>query len=186
MSLHLTTDMEASLGPECRQAHKDAQAVLRRNASQKALPPVEVVWNKRLRTSAGRINLVKKGAANHRIELNPRYYKAFGKERILATLRHELAHLLAWELYRDKGHSRRFKQLCRTLDGSMNPGMAGKKHAACASRQYLTKPPKYHWQCPGCGVAFYSQRQLARRSLQRKCCRHCRTPLKGFKVTVLR
>jgi SprT-like protein len=47
----------------------------------------EAVFNPRLRTTGGRYLL-----RSHNIELNPKYYEAFGEEELIAIIKHELCH----------------------------------------------------------------------------------------------
>jgi len=75
-----------------------------------ACEPLSVVWNRRLRTSAGRA-LPRKG----RIELNPDLL-AKAPERIEAILAHEAAHLAAYRLHgpRIRPHGREWAELLRS------------------------------------------------------------------------
>jgi SprT-like protein len=47
----------------------------------------QAVFNSRLRTTGGRYLL-----RSHNIELNPKYYEAFGEEELIAIIKHELCH----------------------------------------------------------------------------------------------
>ncbi|MFT7516961.1 MAG: putative SprT family Zn-dependent metalloprotease [Myxococcota bacterium] len=87
------------------------------------LPQLKIVWNTRLRTSAGRALL-----REQVVELNPRLLSK-NEQDIRAVLVHELAHLLAVARYGQvKAHGREWQQLmieagadpkvCHSMDAS--------------------------------------------------------------------
>lgn len=78
------------------------------------LATVRLVWNPRMRTAAGRINLRSRVIyLNPRILLNTENSDADA----INTLTHECAHMLAWDRYADKGHGRAWKMTHRMLGG---------------------------------------------------------------------
>lgn len=72
----------------------------------------QAIFNTRLRTTGGRYLL-----ASHRIEMNPKYLEAYGKNYFLAIMRHELCH---YHLHIEgKGYQHRdadFRKLLKKVD----------------------------------------------------------------------
>ncbi len=101
-----------------------------------------VVWNTRLRTTAGRAFY-----RRTRIELNPRLL-SISWEEVDRTLRHELAHLVVRERFPRKrlpAHGTEWKKACRDL------GINGEKrcHNLPFERTRMTR--KFFYRCPACG-----------------------------------
>ena len=72
------------------------------------LPSLTIIWNQRLRTSAGRARLLEQV-----VELNPNLLKT-NPENVLEVLTHELAHLVVFNRYgRTLPHGKEWKDLMR-------------------------------------------------------------------------
>jgi predicted SprT family Zn-dependent metalloprotease len=145
-----------------------------------------VGFNNRLRTSAGRAVQDKQNRYHWHIELNPKYYRVFGLERMIGTYRHELAHVAAWVSYREPGHTRNFKRLCELFGGTMNPGQAGHGASPNATTEYLTTSPKWRYICPSCGLTFSRQRRLSPNMIRQACCAKCHTSARKMQLEQLR
>ena len=146
---------------------------------------VELFFNNRLRTAAGRIYKVAESVVD--IELNPKYYDRFGLDRTLQTFRHELSHAITFAACGKMGHDRDFKKICRDLGGSMNKKQARDAAAPeCASSEYLQNPYKWLYKCPGCGQTFKRKRQLSKKILAKGGCVDCRTRARDFERIQLR
>ena len=135
---------------------------------------VDVQWNPRLRTSAGRA-LWGKGAA--RIELNPRLKSLPEGQRdaeIRRTFLHELAHLVAYARAgrrRIQPHGVEWRQACADV------GIPGE--SACHTLRLAPsrrQQPKFGYQCPQC---FDVLRRVRRIKGPAACMACCRTFAKG-------
>ena len=123
---------------------------------------VQVCWNGRMRSAAGRA-WVGRGV----IELNPRLL-GVGEAEVERTLRHEAAHLLAYGRAggrRISGHGREGRQACVEL------GIPGERvtHSMPFPRRQVA--PRYHYVCPQCGVAVARVRRFRRPTACLTCCR---------------
>lgn len=120
--------------------------------ASRPLRGVDVIWNPRLRTTAGRFVYPRGRGGGARIELNPRYVAAGGRAALLDVLKHELAHYHLWSLGRPSGHTAEFYVLARAWGFP--------RHA----RRDLLPPPSARWQyvCPSCGRAFRRARRIPR------------------------
>ncbi len=145
-----------------------------------------VCFNNRLRTSAGRAIQDKPSQSCWCIELNPKYYRVYGLERVMGTYRHELAHVAAWVFYREAGHTKNFKRLCALFGGTMNPGQAGHCASATSTTKYLTSTPKWRYTCPSCGLTFTRQRRVSPGKIKQACCARCHTPASKLRMEQLR
>src|SRR5690554_5865570 len=93
-----------------------AATLARENGLETLAAAVTVSWNPRMRTAAGRAFL-----KDSRIELNPRLQELPAEQRaeeLHRTLRHELAHLVAFERAgqrRIPPHGSEWRQACRDL-----------------------------------------------------------------------
>jgi predicted SprT family Zn-dependent metalloprotease len=123
---------------------------------------VRVVWNPRMRSTAGlaypRQNLVK---------LNPRLCE-FGAAEIDRTLRHELAHLLAHHRAgrrRIAPHGPEWAQACRDL------GLVDEQRCHDLPLPRRKMPPRHAYRCPHCGTVLQRVRPLRGKSACLACCR---------------
>ena len=110
-----------------------------------------VYFNNRLRTSAGRAVQERYSQVWWYVELNPKYYQAYGLERIVGTYLHELAHVAAWVFYGEPGHTKKFKRFCELFGGTMNQGQGRNSPPVNITHEYLETPPKWRYTCPVCG-----------------------------------
>lgn len=145
-----------------------------------------VCFNNRLRTSAGRAVQEKLNRNYWHIELNPKYYRVYGLERVIGTYRHELAHVAAWVFYRDPGHTRNFKSLCELFGGTMNPGQARHGASANGTTKYLSTTPKWRYTCPSCGLTFTRQRRVSHKRIKQGRCARCQAPAAKLLMEQLR
>jgi len=132
--------------------------------------PVEVYWNSRLRSSAGRAFI-----KQHIIELNPKLRTLLSTENtnqseqeIERTLRHELAHILAHERHgmNIQPHGPEWRKACSDLG---IPGEAA-RHKLPIGSQRKTKRP-YHYVCPNCSLVMSRTRPIKGQYACIACCR---------------
>jgi predicted SprT family Zn-dependent metalloprotease len=121
---------------------------------------LQVEWNSRLKTAAGRADYRQKS-----ISLNPRLVEH--PEEIDRTLRHELAHFLAQfraGRRRISPHGSEWQQACREL------GIAGEKR--CHTLPFAAKrhTPRFIYRCPNCRRDFPRVRKLKRTVACLACC----------------
>jgi predicted SprT family Zn-dependent metalloprotease len=128
---------------------------------------------KRIREA--KIKEILRDCKNFKICVSYDYYMEFGLERSIATLRHELSHLISCKQLGVMDHGINFKRICHELGGSMNSKMAGRTFADAASSQYLkaVKTYKYLYTCP-CGVCISRKVRMTAKT-KNKCCIKCRT-----------
>ena len=113
---------------------------------------LEVVWNTRLRTAAGRIRWTRPQDAEELappvISLHPRLEVLDGPRELLETLLHEVAHAIAG---RAAGHGPRWAACCHAL------GIAAERtHAA---HELLSELPR-RAVCDGCGFELRRPRPV--------------------------
>lgn len=123
---------------------------------------VEVVWNRRLTSTAGSANF-----KSSRISLNPRL-REISDDEIDRTLRHELAHLIAHARAgkrRIDAHGPEWRQACAEL------GIPGEQRCHDLPLPRRKQLPKYAYQCPGCGGVLLRIRPLRRFAACYHCCR---------------
>ncbi len=122
---------------------------------------VVVVWNRRLRTTAG--TACTRTAC---IELNP-LLRSFGPAQVERTLKHEAAHLLAhWRVGRRaiQSHGVEWQRACADL------GIAGEPafHELPLPRRRIAR--KYAYRCRHCGFTVQRVRQFGPYTACYKCC----------------
>jgi predicted SprT family Zn-dependent metalloprotease len=108
---------------------------------------VEVRWNPRMRTTAGRASW-----PDRLIELNPRLAALTGEmprhaDPVSRTLRHELAHLVAYERARRRPirpHGSEWAQACIEL------GIPGEPACHLLPFPRRRQKRRYHYTCPAC------------------------------------
>lgn len=152
-----------------------ANALMGFAGSEKYVVTVEL--SNRLKRAAGNIRVKLK--KNVKINISADYYKQFGIERTLKTLKHEFAHLISFHHTGKVDHSPYFKKICAELGGSMNPKMAGSTHSASACNEYIRgnlKNYKWIYTCK-CGVVMEYSRRMADKTRRNPhvVCRKCRT-----------
>jgi predicted SprT family Zn-dependent metalloprotease len=79
-------------------------------------------------------------------------------EEIEDTILHEIAHALEWERHQGKGHSSRWKAICREI---------GARPERCGS--YKMPQGRFEYRCPVCGYGFFQHK----RSTKNAACGHC-------------
>ena len=141
--------------------------------------------SKRLKRAAGNCHIERPRGSKRidvvTIKLSYDYYKEFGVERSLGTLKHEFAHYIDSDRTGKTGHGFSFKVLCNELGGTMNPQLAGETFAASACTDYLKgtiKDYKWVYTCK-CGVTMDYYKRMAERiktSMTRRCVK-CKTSL---------
>jgi predicted SprT family Zn-dependent metalloprotease len=123
---------------------------------------VRVSWNPRMRTTAGRAWWPERA-----IELNPKL-KLIGPEQMWRTLKHELAHLVAYERAgrkRIQVHGAEWEQACRDL------GIAGEKpfHELPFRRRRMRK--RFAYICPECWSTIERVKKIPQAVACWDCCR---------------
>lgn len=127
---------------------------------------VQVVWNKRMRTAAGRAFY-----QTGRIELNPKLQTLPEESRaneIHQTFLHELAHLVAFARYpgiRIQPHGPEWKQACADL------GIPGEDRCHDLNFQPRRQKRKFAYICPECESVVKRVRRLKRKVACYDCCR---------------
>ncbi len=123
---------------------------------------IRVVWNSRLRTTAGLACWSTKT-----ISLNPRLIEVSPSE-VQRTLRHELAHFLAQHRSgrrRIPAHGAEWRQACRDLGIPREP----RCHDLPFKRTRMER--RHFYQCPQCGTRLARVRKLRRPVACLACCR---------------
>ena len=141
---------------------KLARTLLVEIGSADLAPTIRVVWNPRMRSTAG-MAFPRRGL----ITLNPRL-REFGDAEVDRTLRHELAHLLAHHRAgrrRIAPHGPEWIRACRDL------GLVDEKrcHDLPLPRRQMTA--RHFYRCPSCAVKLQRVRPLRRKSACLGCCR---------------
>jgi predicted SprT family Zn-dependent metalloprotease len=137
---------------------------------------IEIEISNRCKRVAGNIRVMK--SCNYvKINISNDYYKEFGIERSIGTLRHELAHLVGYIKTGRVDHGEVFKRECLALGGTMNPKMAGRRFADSACSDYIRgsiKNYKYVYSCPNCSNKIERSRKISD-ATKRKACGRCHT-----------
>jgi predicted SprT family Zn-dependent metalloprotease len=138
-----------------------AQSLLRQLGNDALAKEVRVLWNPRMRSTAG---LAYPGKSL--ILLNPKLHAFEGE--LDRTMRHELAHLLAHHRAgkrRISAHGPEWRQACVDL-GLVNETRC---HSLPLPKRKIAR--KYAYVCPGCAVVLRRVRPLNRKSACLACCR---------------
>lgn len=138
---------------------KFSEKLLRRCGSR--LRP-QVVWNRRLRTTAGTACWRTKT-----VTLNPRLLEIAPHE-IQRTLRHELAHLLAQERAgrrRIQAHGSEWQMACADL------GIPGETRCHELPFETIRPARKFFYACRACGTRIGRVRPLTRPIACLRCCK---------------
>jgi SprT protein len=123
---------------------------------------VVVVWNTRMRTTAGRAFW-----PEGKIELNPKL-KEIAPGEVRGTLLHELAHLVAYARAgrrRIAAHGAEWRQACADL------GIPGERATHSLPLPGRTMQKKWRYACPACGQGFDRARKMKRSAGCYSCCK---------------
>jgi predicted SprT family Zn-dependent metalloprotease len=123
---------------------------------------VRVLWNPRMRTAAGRAFW-----PTRVIELNP-LLQTFDRGEIDRTLKHELAHLIAYHRAgrrRIQPHGEEWRTACAQL------GIPGEKACHSLPLPRRRQHRRLHYACPACQRVIQRVRPFPRRVACADCCR---------------
>ena len=120
-----------------------------------ALPDCQLLWNPRLRTTAGRVDVRRRV-----IEISVVYHQNFGPGEVRDTLLHEMIHLDQHRRRVRVGHSPEMKRIARRLGLR---GLSARKVPSQLS-------PRYRYQCPVCSRQVLRRIRIGR---NRSACAHC-------------
>jgi predicted SprT family Zn-dependent metalloprotease len=130
-------------------------------AGSKFAAQVSVVWNKRMRSTAGRAFW-----PECRVELNPKLV-SISLDEVRRTLLHELAHLLAYHRCgrrRIAPHGVEWQQACADLG---IPGESARHTLPLPKRE---QKKKWRYTCPSCNESIERVRQMKRYVACYTCC----------------
>jgi len=139
-----------------------SQSLLESVGAQALVKRIVVRWNPRMRSTAGIAY-----PTRSLICLNPRLCE-FGDDEVDRTLRHELAHLLAYERAgrrRIDAHGPEWKKACVDLGLVNEP----RTHTLPLPKRVIAR--KHFYLCPSCGVEVERVKPLRRGSACVLCCR---------------
>jgi predicted SprT family Zn-dependent metalloprotease len=139
-----------------------AREILRHFGAHAPARKVQVEWNARLRTCAGRADSV-----HCLISLNLRLLE-HGEAEVDRTFRHELAHLLAHfraGRRRLPPHGAEWKKACRDL------GIEDESRCHNLPFPVRRRAPRYLYKCPNCRSDFPRVRPIRRAIACLSCCR---------------
>src|SRR5687767_1570607 len=123
---------------------------------------VSVRWNPRMRSTAGTARV-----ANAVIDLNPRL-REFGEEELLRTLKHEVAHLIAFARAgrrRIAPHGREWRAACEEF------GLHDESRCHTLPLPTRRVVRRHFYQCPVCRIEVRRVRPFRRRCACLACCR---------------
>jgi predicted SprT family Zn-dependent metalloprotease len=161
LSLPLRARPDRCSGPDPI-LEKNAREILRQFGARAHAEKVQVEWNPRFRTCAGRADSVRS-----LISLNPRLLD-HGPAEIDRTFRHELAHLLAHfraGRRRIAPHGAEWKTACRDL------GIGDESSCHNLPFPVRRRTPRYLYSCPNCRSDFPRVRPVRRAIACLACCR---------------
>jgi len=144
------------------QLERQALTLLRTNGAGRIATEVQVKWNPRLTTCAGRADYRKK-----LISLNPLLHD-HGPEEIDRTFRHELAHLLAQfraGRRRILPHGLEWRQACNDLE------IGDEMRCHNLPFPVRERSRRYRYGCPNCRREFPRVRKIRRTVACLACCR---------------
>jgi predicted SprT family Zn-dependent metalloprotease len=142
------------------------KAEMKSLCEEHSIPVPELIWNSRLRTSAGRAQVLifNREVAVAKIEMNPRFLEEFGLPETRKVLRHELAHIAADDRAgKSVGHSNAFKRWCLFLGGSLR---------APAGKWTRRQQPRWLYRCT-CGNTVPRVQRMTMPLRKRRKCRRC-------------
>ncbi len=141
----------------------DAIFCLAEKAGEEYASQVKIIWNRRMRSTAGRayLHLAK-------VELNPRLLH-IGDDplsHVRQTLLHELAHLLAYHRHGNKilAHGNEWKQACADL------GIPGEKATHSLPLPTRQQSKKWSYTCPVCFEMIKRVKRMRGSSACYNCC----------------
>jgi len=145
----------------------DAISLLRRHAGETYADSVKIIWNRKMRSTAGRAFLYEA-----KVELNPKLLHlnndlAESLTQVRQTLLHELAHLLAHHRY-GRGitaHGVEWKQACADL------GIPGESATHQLNLPTRTQQKKWGYSCPNCLEIILRVRRMKSQSACYTCCK---------------
>lgn len=118
-----------------------------------------VEWNSRMRSAAGRAFL-----KEYKIQLNPKL-EEFGEGEVKQTLLHEMAHLLAWNQWRHRGHGAPWRKACALL------GIPEERVTHNLPLPSRRQKKKWAYQCPSCEAKIERVRKIKRAVACSACCK---------------
>jgi len=147
--------------PPASVLRKRASALLYNLGAQNLAARLRVYWNDRMRTTVGRADF-----RRSLILLNPALQK-FGYAEIDRTLRHELAHLLAYCRSRRRilPHGREWRQACCDL------GIPGERAGHTLPLVGRALRRRYLYHCKNCQRHFSRVRRIRHATACLACCR---------------
>jgi len=147
--------------PPASALQERAAALLYHAGAQNLAATLRVDWNNRMRTTVGRADF-----RRALISLNPALQK-FGAAEIDRTLRHELAHLLAYSRSRRRilPHGREWRKACCDL------GIPGERAGHTLPLIGRALPRRYVYRCKICQRHFPRVRRIRRATACLACCR---------------
>jgi len=149
------TQLDEKLTDECVGLARELDV---KNVAQR----IRVVWNSRMRSSAGRAFW-----PEAKIELNPRLWEV-APDQIRRTMLHELAHLLAYARAGRRtiaAHGEEWRRACTDL------GIPGESATHDLPLPFRKMRRKWRYHCPGCGEGFERVRKMKRYAGCYHCCK---------------
>jgi len=142
----------------------DAISLLSKQVGESYASSVKIVWNRRMRSTAGRAFL------NHaKVELNPKLLELGEEalEHVQQTLLHELAHLLAHQRHGHgiSAHGVEWKQACADM------GIPGESATHTLPLPSNRQERKWRYSCPECGEVIERVRKMRGYSACYTCCK---------------
>lgn len=141
---------------------RECAELLRRLGMGELASRLAVVWNKRMRSTAGRAFW-----PEGKIELNPKLAEV-APDEVRGTMLHELAHLVAYARAgrrRIAAHGAEWRQACCDL------GIPHERATHCLPLPSRTMQRKWRYTCPACGEGFDRVRKMKRYAGCYTCCR---------------
>jgi predicted SprT family Zn-dependent metalloprotease len=141
-----------------------AISLLGEKAGEEYASKVKIVWNRRMRSTAGRAFLTLA-----KVELNPKllYIGDDPLVHVRQTLLHELAHLLAHQRYGRKisAHGAEWKQACADL------GIPGESATHSLPLPSIKQRRNWRYTCPVCLEMIDRVKRMRRNSACYECCK---------------
>jgi predicted SprT family Zn-dependent metalloprotease len=141
---------------------RTAREMLERLGAAELAASVQVEWNARLFSAAGRADF-----RRNLVSLNPRL-REHGPAEVDRTLRHELAHLLAQARAgrrRVAPHGTEWRTACRDL------GIADESRTHALPFPIQRRARRFLYECPRCRKEFHRVRPIKRAVACLECCR---------------